>query len=469
VLTGLLSRTAQPWLADHVVSGLTLVPGAALVELAIQGGDLVGLPVVEELVLEAPLVVPDSEALLIQVVVAAVDESGRRSVEVHARLKGEQSMWTRHAVGTLTSDTVEGLTLPDWPPAGARPVDLERFYEDLADGGYEYGPVFQGVTRAWHGDQEVFAEGRSPRAGPSRPGSPSIPLCWTRPCTCRPCCRTRATSCDFRSSGTRSPSTPVRRQSVRAQVRAVDGGVTVALTDMHGAPVLTLRSLITKPADLRATSRSSGALFGVDWKPFSANTTTDPLSWVVLRAEAGSRPVREVVAEVLRGVQEFLTDPGLESCRLVVTTEGAVSADGVTEVDPVAAAVWGLVRTAQAEHPDRIMLADGVDGLSALDAAVAAGEWQIAVRDGNVLVPRLVRVPEQPPTRAWGSGRHRVDHRRHRRSRRPGGPPPRGRARCPQRLCWPPVGAWTPTARPKLCAELRALGVRIEVVACDGR
>jgi len=246
----------------------------------------------------------------------------------------------------------------------------------------------------------------------------------------------------------------------------VDGGVTVALTDMHGAPVLTLRSLITKPADLRATSRSSGALFGVDWKPFSANTTTDPLSWVVLRAEAGSRPVREVVAEVLRGVQEFLTDPGLESCRLVVTTEGAVSADGVTEVDPVAAAVWGLVRTAQAEHPDRIMLADGVDGLSALDAAVAAGEWQIAVRDGNVLVPRLVRVPEQPPTRAWGpDGTVLIT----------GGTGALGALVARHLVAEHGVRSVVLASRrgmdadgaAELCAELRALGVRIEVVACD--
>ncbi|MFI9383460.1 SDR family NAD(P)-dependent oxidoreductase [Kutzneria sp. NPDC052558] len=465
VLTGLLSRAAQPWLADHVVSGLTLVPGAALVELALQGGGLVGLPVVEELVLETPLVVPESETLLVQVAVGAVDDSGRRPVEVHARLKGEQSTWTRHAVGALTSDAAEGMPLPDWPPAGVRPVDLGRFYEDLADGGYEYGPVFQGVTQAWLGDQEVFAEVVLPEpavaAGfavhpamldaalhvssllPNAGDELRLPFAWNKV----------AVHADAATS-------------MRARVRLVDNGVSVALTDMHGTPVLTLRSLVTKPADLRAASRPDDALFGVHWKPFSADATTDPLPWKVMRVETGSRPVREVVAEVLRGVQDFLADPELESSRLVVTTERAVSTDGVAEVDPVAAAVWGLVRTAQAEHPDRIMLADGIDGLSVLDAAAAAGEWQIAVRHGEVLVPRLVRVPEQPPAQPWdpdgtvlitgGTGTLGALVARHLAA----GHGVRSMVLA-SRQGMDAVGA------AELCADLRALGVRVEVVACD--
>ncbi|MEV0259713.1 type I polyketide synthase, partial [Streptomyces sp. NPDC050732] len=42
LLTGRLTRSGAPWLADHVVAGSVLVPGAALVEWALRAGDEVG-------------------------------------------------------------------------------------------------------------------------------------------------------------------------------------------------------------------------------------------------------------------------------------------------------------------------------------------------------------------------------------------------------------------------------------------
>ena len=42
VLTGRLSVSSQTWLADHVVLGQVLLPGTALVELAVRAGDEVG-------------------------------------------------------------------------------------------------------------------------------------------------------------------------------------------------------------------------------------------------------------------------------------------------------------------------------------------------------------------------------------------------------------------------------------------
>ena len=58
VLTGRLSVSSQPWLADHAVAGVVLFPGAGFVELAIRAGDEVGCSVVDELMLHAPLVLP---------------------------------------------------------------------------------------------------------------------------------------------------------------------------------------------------------------------------------------------------------------------------------------------------------------------------------------------------------------------------------------------------------------------------
>src|ERR1700682_2096640 len=85
VLTGRLSLTAQPWLADHAVSGVVLFPGAGFVELVIRAADEVGCALIEELTLVAPLVLPPGAAVQIQVVVGGPDATGQRGVSVYSR------------------------------------------------------------------------------------------------------------------------------------------------------------------------------------------------------------------------------------------------------------------------------------------------------------------------------------------------------------------------------------------------
>ena len=101
VLTGRLSLTAQPWLADHVVAGTVLVPGTALVELAIRAGDQAGCGRLAELALEAPLVLDGRAAMQLQVTVGGADDRGQRAVEIHARPEDAagEGGWTRHASG----------------------------------------------------------------------------------------------------------------------------------------------------------------------------------------------------------------------------------------------------------------------------------------------------------------------------------------------------------------------------------
>ena len=76
VLTGRLSIAGQPWLADHAVAGVVVLPGAGFVELAIRAADEVGCAMVEELTLGAPLVIPDGAAVQIQVVAGAAGSFG---------------------------------------------------------------------------------------------------------------------------------------------------------------------------------------------------------------------------------------------------------------------------------------------------------------------------------------------------------------------------------------------------------
>ncbi|WP_190258301.1 polyketide synthase dehydratase domain-containing protein, partial [Dactylosporangium sucinum] len=95
VLTGRISLATQPWLADHVIAGTTLLAGTGLVELAVRAGDESGLSVVRELTLQAPLVVPAHGGVELQVTVGADGD-----LAIHSRAEGGGD-WTRHATGVL--------------------------------------------------------------------------------------------------------------------------------------------------------------------------------------------------------------------------------------------------------------------------------------------------------------------------------------------------------------------------------
>ena len=162
VLTGRLSLTTQPWLADHAVAGVVLFPGAGFVELAIRAGDEVGCAVVEELMLAAPLVLPASGGVQVQVLVGVAEESGSRAVSMFSRGSQPDAEWVLHAEGMLAvGGAAAAAPVSDvavWPPADAVAVDVADAYEQLAVRGYEYGPAFQGLQALWRCGQEIFAE-----------------------------------------------------------------------------------------------------------------------------------------------------------------------------------------------------------------------------------------------------------------------------------------------------------------------
>ncbi|MFB7501863.1 SDR family NAD(P)-dependent oxidoreductase, partial [Streptomyces sp. NPDC056161] len=169
VFTGRLALDTVGWLADHAVLDSVLLPGAALAELALNAAEYTGTTV-EELVIEAPLVVPDEGASRLRVSVGPADAGGGRSLTVDSRPSDDDGPWLRHATGTLAdSAAAPGPTrIPDdpelgsagsWPPADALRIDLADAYSRLADHGLHYGPMFQGLTALWtRGDDDLFAE-----------------------------------------------------------------------------------------------------------------------------------------------------------------------------------------------------------------------------------------------------------------------------------------------------------------------
>ncbi|SFO55845.1 Acyl transferase domain-containing protein [Amycolatopsis rubida] len=161
VLSGRVSVGTHPWLADHAVGGSILFPGTGFVELAIRAGDRVECSRLRELTLQAPLALPAEGGVRIQVSVNAPDSSGARSFAISSRtddLTGEGT-WTRHASGVLAAANGAASLAPDsWPPAQAEQLELADLYEEMAERGLDYGPVFRGLRAAWRGADEIFAE-----------------------------------------------------------------------------------------------------------------------------------------------------------------------------------------------------------------------------------------------------------------------------------------------------------------------
>ncbi|MDL2082186.1 SDR family NAD(P)-dependent oxidoreductase, partial [Streptomyces sp. GXMU-J15] len=415
-LTGRLSLRSHPWLADHAVAGTVLFPGSGFVELAIRAGDEVGCGYLSELALQAPLVLTEETAVQLQVVLSAPDASGRRALTVHARPDdgGIETPWTTHAVGAVSPEagSVPDGELAVWPPQGAEAVDVSDFYSAAGAAGYEYGPVFQGLRAVWRRGDEVFAEvglGESERAGAARFGVHPALLDAALHAVL-PVVGGSAVRLPFVWSGVSLSA--VGASAVRVRLAPAGGdAVSVWVADAAGAPVAVVESLALRPVEtgeLAAAGREY--LFRVEWAPVSAEG--EP-TWALLGeedryglggarfhgltalAEAGvpspvlwAAPV-DALGDVLAMAQEWLADQRFADARLVVVTRGAVGGDS-----PDAAAVWGLIRSAEAENPGRFGLLDldaGTDGVGGALAALVSGEWQVALRGGEVFAPRLVR------------------------------------------------------------------------------
>ena len=122
LLSGRLSLSEHPWLADHKVFDSVLLPGTGMMGLALAAGLAVGIPTVLELTLAEPLVVPAKGGLRVQVQVEAADAQGRRALSLHSldeAASNGSGAWIRHALGVLGSageaDRRAITLLEEWP------------------------------------------------------------------------------------------------------------------------------------------------------------------------------------------------------------------------------------------------------------------------------------------------------------------------------------------------------------------
>ncbi|OBJ48730.1 type I polyketide synthase [Mycobacterium sp. 1423905.2] len=401
VLTGALSVPEQKWLGDHVIGGSVLLAGAAFVELALRAADQVSCNVVEELTVVAPLVLPTTGRVQVQVAVGAADESARRVVSVYSRAPQQDSQWTLHAHGVVGAEVVRpAVDLSGWPPAGADAVDVDDAYDRFAARGYSYGRSFRGLTAMWRRGAEVFAE-------VSMPDDAGLSL---TDYGIHPVLLDAALHALGMADGQETTVLPFAWQGVslhasgasRVRVRLApcgDAAVSVELADPAGSPVLSVQALVMRPvsaAQLSAASEAGRGLFEVVWSPVSVPATDGEHQPVVWRSEPPAREVHSVYQATHRAlatVQEWLCEERAE--KLVVLTRGAISLTGEDVSDLAGAAVWGLVRSAQAEHPGRIVLVDSDDSL-AVEDVIASGEAQLVIRRGVVHGARLAQLSRPP-------------------------------------------------------------------------
>ncbi|MFE2198863.1 SDR family NAD(P)-dependent oxidoreductase [Streptomyces amritsarensis] len=468
LLTGRVSLARHPWLADHRVGGRVLLPGTGLLDLVARAAREAGCALVEELVLEAPLVVPEEGEVRLRVSVAApdgTDGSGRRAVAVHSRPEddGDGQGWSRNAHGAVLPDGSGPAPEPAaadggdwagvWPPRGAEPVSdpVADLYAVLGAKGLGYGPVFRGVHAVWRRGQEVFAEVALPAAaGPAADGyglHPALLDAALHPIALGGLVDGAdgddgRTFLPYAWSGVRIHGGSGPRLRVRlAPAGANAVGIDVA--DASGRAVASIGSLVLRPLPAGALDAPAGPGDGLLWPLWEelAELPSTPAThrWTLLGAyehehelglggalsgtdellaalsagaEApallllpcplpadggqpggGAGAVRTALHRVLDTVRLLVADERLAGTRLAVLTRGAVMLGGEQQPGELShRAVWGLLRSAQAEHPDRFAVLDE-DGTPAsrraVAAALATGEPQLALRGGAAHRPVL--------------------------------------------------------------------------------
>ncbi|MET9633426.1 type I polyketide synthase, partial [Lentzea sp. NPDC006480] len=378
VLTGTLSLATHPWLADHVVEGVVLLPATAFLELAWRAGR------VEELTLEAPLVLPEHETVRIQVRVR------ENHVTIHSRLSTKD--WTRHATGEVASaELPAGVPNTAWPPAGATSVPVD--YDVLRGLGYDYGPAFQGLRKVWQHGNELFAEVSVPAADgfgmhpalldaalhpllpvladPARPQEIRLPFTWT--------------GAELHTTG----ATVLR---VRLSPTTTDA-FRLEISDEQNEPVATIDELVLRPVAKSALAARSDALHAVTWSVI-ATPATPATDLVVLDFDEDTTPEKATV-QALQALQAHLDG----DATIALVTRRAIALPGEDVTDLSRAPLWGLGRTAQTEHPGRIVLVDLDENAqdTTIAFAAATGEAQIVVRNGEFHAPKIGRATHGEP------------------------------------------------------------------------
>ncbi|MFD5340680.1 SDR family NAD(P)-dependent oxidoreductase [Streptomyces hawaiiensis] len=451
VLSGRLSIRSHPWLMDHAVEDTALLPGTAFAELMISAGGELGCEALDELLLRDPLPLPmDGTPVDVQISVRQPDTQGVRSAAVFSRPAGEAA-WRHHADGLLTRPgTPEPAASVDLTaPAGAAPLDAAGLYPLLRGMGYGYGDAFQGVREGAHQGDWVRSRVVLPdsarvnhRGFAAHPALVDAALHAAVACGLLGESRAGNIAVPFLFNGVRAYDSHGAGECWALARRVAPDAITLTLADDEGRVLLSVDRMVVRGLALPGArpDLDAAALYATEWTEVAGDpgderrlcvvggdgrlasvlrdtarggitmATLDeaaivlrglPGPWQVVLpapavdpADGHEEQVHGSAAWALAAIQRWLhTEDLAERVLMTFVTEGSIAVPGDDTHPLGSSAVWGVVRSAQTEHPGQFRVLDldaaALDEPEAAAAALARTEPQLAVRGDRVLRPYL--------------------------------------------------------------------------------
>lgn len=450
-----------PWLSDHRVAGRAVLPAAAFVELLRMAGDEHGAGAaceVHELVIQSPLVIPDREPQLVQVVLT---DEGRHGAVYSRPLRVQaEDVWTPHASATLerARDTAsDRIDVGAIRARCARAIDVESVYAACAGVGLEYGSGFRGLRSLSAGSREAFAEvelagGLDVAGFGLHPAILDAALQAAFALLDEPLGREAWLPFEVERYTLYRLGPRALVVQVQAASAVSNDGLLLDLTlaEPSGAIVARLSGLHLRRVDAAAVARAQIALtraprlYGLEWREAALPTPARTLSKRWLIVSSGDDVLAESVAARLRDLgasarwvelKQLKSEPAdhvvcvwgargdaeaamraacaaLDMVHAVAekepaphlwwVTRAAVAVELGDDVAVAGASVWGVGRTLARERPELactlLDLGPGTELVDVLLGEVDAGdhEDQVAWRAGRRYVARLTRAPELP-------------------------------------------------------------------------
>ncbi|HTU59364.1 MAG TPA: acyltransferase domain-containing protein, partial [Polyangiales bacterium] len=153
------------YLEGHRIVGAVWLPGAALLEMALEAGRVLFAEhgaLLEDVRFERAIELPEQGITRLQLLVQPeLGEGGRRSFRIVSRNARETGEWAVNAQGFMRpadESAPEPLALAQLREQCTLPIDGAVFYELLAAAGFERGASFQGVESAWRGEHDAIAK-----------------------------------------------------------------------------------------------------------------------------------------------------------------------------------------------------------------------------------------------------------------------------------------------------------------------
>ncbi len=151
VFESLLNVETIPFLSDHRVFEMVVVPGTAYIEMVIAAATQLGISnwVIENLAIQEALVIPPNQTRIVQVIVN-LPSDGKRAFQIVSQVPNVSNQWKTHASGTISQGTtLSTISLSDARAQCQTEMPMDDYYARMKMLGVEFGERFQGLSQLW--------------------------------------------------------------------------------------------------------------------------------------------------------------------------------------------------------------------------------------------------------------------------------------------------------------------------------